>query len=80
MKVNQFKAKKMAAGVYQIGHLVVEKREPDRTPRTKGYGFITTWIRSEKQGGGMLGYTLKEVLATANTPGSFHNKLARGES
>lgn len=68
----QITAVKITAGQYRLGNLIVAKHLPTRA------GCVTTWCRSDNQGGGMLGYSLKEVAELANKAGSYAYDLANG--
>ena len=63
---------KITSGQYRLGNLVLVKHLPTNK------GCVVTWCRSDNQGGGMLGYSLKEVVELANTPGSYAYDLANG--
>lgn len=70
--MNKISAVKITAGQYRLGNLVVVRHAPDRR------GTITTWCRADRQGGGVLGYSLKEVVRLVNTPRAYAFDLARG--
>lgn len=54
--------KKLRAGRYQLGNLIVTKQEPTNR------GGATTW-RDER--GKLVGYSLGDVVRSANLVGSF---------
>ncbi len=68
----QITAVKITAGQYRLGNLIVTKHLPTHA------GHVITWCRSDNQGGGMLAYSLKEVVELANKSGSFAYDLANG--
>ena len=61
--------KKLRAGSYQLGNLIVSKQEPTNR------GGTTTW-RSER--GKLIGYSLGDVTRLVNTFGSVAYDLANG--
>jgi hypothetical protein len=68
----QITAVKITAGQYRLGNLIVTKHLPEHP------GHVVTWCRSDDQGGGMLGYTIAEVVELANKPMSYAYDLANG--
>jgi hypothetical protein len=61
--------KKLRAGSYQLGNLIVTKQEPTSS------GGTTTW---RNQRGKLIGYSLGDVTRCVNTFGSVAYDMANG--